>query len=277
MLRLMYITNDPVIGKIAQKSGVDWIFIDLEYIGKKDRQSNRNTVISAHTIEDIIRMRSVIDKSQLLVRVNPLGKWSKKEIDESISAGADIIMLPFFKNKKEVEEFIYLVDKRVKTCLLIETMSAVNSIDEILEVKGIDYVHIGLNDIHIERKTSFMFEFLADGYVDTLANKIKNKNIPFGFGGIAYIGSDLLPKAEDIIADHYRLGSTSVILSRSFVNSSNVGDYDMFEEEFISKVENIRDLEFKLRDKGKSFFEENKLIVRRDTYKIRDLIKSKGV
>lgn len=277
MLRLMYITNDPTIGKIAQKSGVDWIFIDLEYIGKKDRQANRNTVISAHTIEDIIRMRAVIDKSQLLVRVNPLGKWSKKEIDDSISAGADVIMLPFFKNKKEVEEFIDLVDKRVKTCLLVETMSAVNSIDEVLEVEGIDYIHIGLNDIHIERKTSFMFEFLADGYVDALANKIKNKNIPFGFGGVAYIGSDLLPRAEDIITEHYRLDSTGIILSRSFIDSSNVDNYDIFEEAFKSKVKNIRDLELKLADKSKDFFEENRLVVKRETYKIRDLIKSKGM
>jgi len=277
MLRLMYITNDPMIGKIAQKAGVDWIFVDLEYIGKKDRQSNRNTVISAHTIDDIIKMRSVIDKSQLLVRVNPLGQWSKKEIDESILAGADIIMLPFFKKKKEVEEFIDLVDKRVKTCLLVETMSAVSSIDEILEVKGIDYIHIGLNDIHIERKTSFMFEFLADGYVDILANKIKNKNIPFGFGGVAYIGSDLLPKAEDIIAEHFRLGSTGIILSRSFINSSNVDNYAVFEEEFISKVQSIRDLEFKLVDKGKAFFDKNRLAVKKEIYKIRDLIKSKGL
>ena len=36
-----------------------------------------------------------------------------------------------------------------------------------------------------------------------------------GFGGIARLGFGMLP-AEHVIAEHYRLGSTAVILSRSF-------------------------------------------------------------
>ena len=150
MLKLMYITKDPIIGEIAQRAGVDWIFVDLEYIGKKERQADRNTVISAHTIEDVKKMRKIIKDSQLLVRINPIGEWSKKEVDDVIYSGADIIMLPFFKTALEVETFLLLVNSRVKTCLLVETMEAVKNIDEILNIKGIDFVHSGLNDIHIE-------------------------------------------------------------------------------------------------------------------------------
>ena len=275
MLRLLYITNNKEIAKIAQKAGVDWIFVDLEIKGKKDRQKNRNTVISAHTIEDVKNIKEVIDKSKLLVRINPIGEWSKKEIDDVIEIGADIIMLPYFKTKKEVEKFISFVDKRAKTCLLVETIGAVENIYEILEVDGIDYIHIGLNDIHIQRKTDFMFEFLADGYIDILAEKIKKKNIPFGFGGVAYMKSDLLPLAKDIIAEHYRVGSTGVILSRSFIQYNNQ-NLKEFENEFITKVKELRELEKELQNKDKSFFEKNKEIVKKDIYKVRDIIRNKN-
>lgn len=37
-LKLMYITDQPEIAQIAESAGVDRIFVDLEYIGKSDRQ-----------------------------------------------------------------------------------------------------------------------------------------------------------------------------------------------------------------------------------------------
>ncbi len=33
-LKLMYITNDPVVARIADRNRVDRIWIDLEFIGK---------------------------------------------------------------------------------------------------------------------------------------------------------------------------------------------------------------------------------------------------
>ena len=274
-MRLLYITNNPKVATIAQKAGVDWIFVDLEYIGKDNRQANRNTVISAHSIEDIKNIKKVITTSKLLVRINPLGEWSKDEINNAIDAGADILMLPFFKSALEVQNFMSLVNKRVKTCLLVETMDAVNSIETILSVNGIDYIHIGLNDIHIERKTNFMFEFLADGYVDILAKKIQAKKIPFGFGGVAKIDSDLLPSAKSVIAEHYRLGSTALILSRSFMNSENIFDFNQFEKEFSKGIKDIREWERELSKKDKDFFIKNKIITQKDTYKVRDILRAK--
>ena len=259
-IRLMFITRDPEVGKIAQRAGIDWIFVDLEYRGKDIRQANRDTVISAHTIADVAAIRSVIKQSKLLVRINPLGPWSKDEINDVISAGADIIMLPFFKRAIEVKEFISFVDKRAETCLLVETMAAVKNINSILSIDGIDYLHIGLNDLHIERGTTFMFEFLSDGSMDELAEHIKRKNIPFGFGGMARIG-ELIPPAECILAEHYRLGSSGVILSRHFCNSSKFENYQKLEESVISGVRSIRELEEELLKKPAEFFEKNRLDV----------------
>ena len=43
-LKLMYITNKPEIAKIAENSGVDWIFVDQEVKGKEVRQTNLDKV-----------------------------------------------------------------------------------------------------------------------------------------------------------------------------------------------------------------------------------------
>ena len=123
-LVLMYITNIPQVALIAEKNGVDRIWIDLETLGKEERQKGMNTVKSKHSIEDIKKIKSVLSKSDLMVRINPWNENSRKEIDSVINAGADIIMLPMWKTKEEVESFIQYVDGRVKTNLLLETKRA---------------------------------------------------------------------------------------------------------------------------------------------------------
>ncbi|MEE0868911.1 MAG: aldolase/citrate lyase family protein, partial [Ruminococcus sp.] len=154
-LKLMYITNRPEIAQIAESAGVDRIFVDMEYIGKSDRQGGMDTVQSHHTIEDVAVIRNAITTADLLVRVNPIHNKtddycsSKEEIDAVIENGADILMLPYFKSADEVREFIKLVDGRAKTLPLIETPEAVACIDVILEIDGIDEIFVGLNDLSL--------------------------------------------------------------------------------------------------------------------------------
>ena len=259
-LRLMYITNKENVAKIAEDSGVDWIFIDLEINGKEERQGHLDTVISRHHIEDVRKIKNVLTKAELLVRVNPIYEDSKCEIDKVIEDGADIVMLPFFKTKNEVEIFINYVNGRAKTCLLCETAEAVENIDEILELKGIDLIHIGLNDLHLAYKMNFMFELLADGTVEMLCNKFKAKGIPYGFGGIAQLGQGDLP-AEYVIAEHQRLGSSMAILSRSFCNVNKIDNIKTVKDVFARGVSEIRNYEHKLQKKDTSFFEHNRVIV----------------
>lgn len=135
MLKLMYITNRPEVAKIAEDSGVDRIFIDMEYIGKDERQAGMDTVKSHHTISDIKKIRPIINNAELLVRVNPIHKKTNdycssfEEINHVIDAGADIIMLPMFRNAQEVKEFLSIVDHRVKTILLLENKDAVDNLE----------------------------------------------------------------------------------------------------------------------------------------------------
>lgn len=256
-MRLIYITREPAVAAVAQDVGVDWIFVDLEYRGKSQRQAGRDTVISRHSVADVESIRMFLTTSQLLVRVNPLGPWSAEEIDAVIASGADIVMLPFFKTAKEVARFLDLVAGRAKTCLLLETMGAIADLDRILGLPGIDFVHVGLNDIHIERNTTFMFEFFADGSMDAVAARLRASNQVFGIGGMARIGT-LVPPAERILAEHLRLGSTGVILSRSFCSPDTAKDMDDFRALFSQAVADVRKQEAWLAEQPPEFFESNR-------------------
>ena len=241
-LTLMYITNNPAVAQIAEKNGVQRVWIDLETLGKEERQKNMNTVKSHHSIEDIAILSNVLTTSDLLVRVNPINKGSKKEIDAVIAAGADMIMLPMWKSVEDVKKFLGYVDGRVKTTLLLETKEAAECIDDVLEMGGFDEIHIGLNDLHLSYGLTFMFELLANGTVETLCKKIAAKGIPYGFGGIARIGEGALP-AERIVEEHYRLSSTRAILSRSFCNAEEIKDVKKIEVIFAENMARLRDVE----------------------------------
>ena len=259
-IKLMYITNSVEIAQIAQRAGVDRIWIDMEYIGKDERQAGMDTVKSHHTIEDIKRMRPYIDKAELMVRVNPIHEGSEAEISDAIEAGADLIMLPMFKTVCEVQKFLDIVSGRTKTILLVETKEAVEHIEEILSLKGIDEVHVGLNDLHLSYGRKFMFELLADGTVEQIINKVKGHGYRYGFGGIARIGYGLLP-AELILREHYRLKSEMAILSRSFCTANKMTAYKEIEELFSREIENIRQEEINVSELSNLELEENRKLV----------------
>ncbi|OCH65267.1 aldolase/citrate lyase family protein [Vibrio splendidus] len=211
----MILDNDVDKIKMYDEVGIDRIFLDLEINGKIDRQGGLDTVISDHTIADVIEARKVIENADLLVRINPIHAHSDEEISAVIDAGADIIMLPMFKTKGEVETFIRLVNGAAKISLLLETSEALARIDEILEVDGIDEIHIGLNDLHLALGLTFMFELMSGSLLEYLTDKFKAKGIEFGIGGVSRVGTGML-KADNILNEHVRLGSTRVILSRAF-------------------------------------------------------------
>ena len=262
-LKLMYITNKPDVSKIIEGSGVDRVFLDLEYIGKSARQGGMDTVQSMHTLQDVAAISRVLTSAELLVRVNPIHDAtaaycsSKEEIDTAIRNGAKVLMLPYFKTTKEVDTFLSYVNGRVKTLPLVETPEAVCAIDEILRLGGIDEIYIGLNDLSLGYGKKFMFELLTDGTVEKLSEKFREKGIPFGFGGIASPGKGMLP-SEYVIREHYRLGSTRAILSRSFCNTGIVTDPNEIRSVFASGMHAIRTLEQECEQADERYFAENR-------------------
>ena len=244
----MYITNNPQVALIGEQCGVDRLWVDMEWMGKEKRQPG-DTVKSHHTLEDISALRSVLTTSKLMVRINPLHDKSKYEIDESIVRGAEIIMLPMWKTSDDVKRFVDYVDGRAVINLLLETSEALENLYKIVKIPGIDEVHIGLNDLHLSLHKKFMFELLVDGTVEHICSVLKNNGIRYGFGGIGRIGGGTLP-AEYILAEHVRLGSSMVILSRSFCNTGQVSDWTALEESFRSGVHDLRLAEMLYRQIG---------------------------
>lgn len=267
-LKLMYITNDPAVAQIAEAAGVDRIFVDLEYIGKSERQGGMDTVQNHHTPADVRIIKDAVTRAEVMARVNPIHEAtsafssSEEEIDAVIDAGADVVMLPFFKTPQEVRRFLGRVNGRARTQLLVETPEAAEHIDEILDIPGIDEIHIGINDLSLGYGRKFMFELLADGTVERLCLKCREKGVPYGFGGIAALGQGALP-AECIIREHYRLGSTCVILSRSFCNTAVVTDREEIRSIFQNGIRAIRTLEAECEAHSRYFWDNQREVVER--------------
>ncbi len=257
MMKLMYITVDPQVAAAAQAAGVDWIFVDMEYIGKADRQGGMDTVQSHHTVEDIRRLRPVLHSSKLLVRCNPIHEGTEAEIDAIVEAGADIIMLPFFRNARQVVRFLKAVRGRAKTMLLLETPEAVENMDEILSLPGIDLCHIGLNDLHLGYHKTFLFEMLTDGTVEYICQRLRAADIPYGFGGMARPGVGMLP-AEKILGEHFRLGSGMVILSRAFYDQRTPRPEAEMRQYFLDAVADVRAWEKTWAQASPEALEENR-------------------
>lgn len=257
MLKLMYITNNPAVAEIAVNAGVDRLFVDMEVLGKAERQGGMDTVQSYHTPKDISKLKSAVgDRAEIMARINPLNPNSQAEIDASVANGADVIMLPMWRTADDLRKFVRMVDGRAKTMPLIETDDAVKNLAEALTVRGIDEMYIGLNDLHLCRKMSFMFQLLSDGTVDELCGRIREAGIPCGFGGVGRPGSGTLP-AEYIIGEHVRLGSRYVILSRSFCNTAKITDLNEVRCIFNEGVAEIRSVERDCAGWTQTQFEDN--------------------
>lgn len=213
--KTIFISNSANDAVLCEDVEISYFMIDLEILGKEARQYGRNTLISRHTIDDIIKVRSCLKNTKLLVRVNPINECSEEEINSVIAAGADTVMLPMARTSNDVSQFCNFVDSRAETILLVETGAAFLDIENIVSSNKIDRVHLGLNDLHLELKLKFMFQVLASDSMNYFKEVLSDYGIPFGVGGIAPIGRGLL--ASDVIMSQHRLlGSDCAILSRDF-------------------------------------------------------------
>ena len=274
-MKFFLITNSAPIAKFASDSGVDRIMIDLEKIGKFERQGHLDSVMSAHDIGDISAIRTVAPNSKILVRTNPLNPDSASEVNAVIEAGADMLMLPMFNTAEDVSEFSNLVGQRVPIMLLAETIAAKDNLAECVSVEGVQEVHIGLNDLSLQMGKRFMFELLVDGTVDHMAQILRRLKVPFGIGGVARIGEGLLP-ADLILSEHVRLGSTAAILSRTFHrNMSSVAQMKS-EMDYPSEIDNLRKAFSKAQAFGPADHAENQERVANAVAKIRAALPDRG-
>lgn len=214
-IRFFFITDQPEMARFVADNGVNRIFVDLEMLGKHERQGHLSTVISDHSMEGLALICQLKLDVEVMARLNPVNARTATEVDAAVAAGADILMLPMFRTVDEVERFSHCVAGRARICLLVETADAASNLAACIAVPGVDEVHIGLNDLSLDLGLPFMFQPLAQGLVDPMAATLRNAGVPFGIGGVARADEGLLP-AQFILGEHARLGSTAAILSRTF-------------------------------------------------------------
>lgn len=214
-MELIQITNDAVLAQRCDAVGGFRLLVDLERTGKAERQAGMNSFISEHRVEDIAVVKAVLRQARLMVRVNPLHAESAAELEAVLAHRPDCVMLPMFETAAQMREFSALVAGRVPIVALLETVAAFDALEDWLATPGLQEVFVGLNDLHLSLGQRFMFESLADGRVGRVAAATRRRGLRFGFGGIARMDDGLLP-GRDVLAEHVRLGSGAVILSRAF-------------------------------------------------------------
>ena len=127
----LYITSDIAQSKFVIAQGVDFIFVDMEYIGKAERQPG-DTVKNRHTPNDILQIRESCNPKKLLARINPYGGHSQDEIESAISAGATHIMLPMINSNEAIIGAANAINGRAALVPLIETIYSLKNLEQII-------------------------------------------------------------------------------------------------------------------------------------------------
>ena len=237
---LMNVNDIGIARHIVAVPGV-WPFVDLEYMGKAERQASLDAWASRQGPEDVTRIREAVPDAHLVVRVNPLHEASRAEIDDVIARGADAVMLPMFHARADLERFQELVAGRAVAFPLFETAASVAGIPEIVPGLGLERLHIGLNDLHLDLGQSFLFQPLAEGHLEEPTAALREIGVPFGIGGIARAREGIV-SPDYLLGEHVRLGSSIAILSRTFHRNAESLEAFLAETDFVEEVRRLREI-----------------------------------
>jgi HpcH/HpaI aldolase/citrate lyase family len=218
--RLTFLTDDPQYAAQADLAGVNRIGVDLERLGKAERQAGLESWQSHHKLDDLARIAPSIASADLFARVNPIHPQTDSEIEAVLDLGVRVVMLPYFQTAAEVDRFVRTVRGRAWVIILVESTPALTRIREILAVSGIDEVMIGLNDLHLQLRVSNPFEVLASPLLDMVGSEMRRQGLCWGIGGVGRVDDRNLPIPADLVHAQYpRLGATGAWISRSFVKA----------------------------------------------------------
>ena len=114
----------------ADGAGIDRIGLDLEIRGKQERQKGRSTRIYGHKLSDAKSVFRRVTRGARFVRINPYHSGTRTEVEALIAEGAQVLMLPYFRDLVEVEEFSEIVAGRTVTVGLAETLPCLDFIGD---------------------------------------------------------------------------------------------------------------------------------------------------
>ena len=215
---LTLVTDDPGLAAQADAAGVQRIGVDLERLGKADRQAGYPQArISAHTLDDLARLGSVLDRARLFCRLDPPHAGTPEQIERALGLGAQVLMLPFFTDPADAARFVALVDRRAETVLLVETAPAAWGVERLAALSGLDEIMVGLNDLSWEIGVRNRFTLLASPLMQALSSAVRAAGKRFSVGGLGRWEDASLETPPDLIYAQYpRLGADGGWLARSF-------------------------------------------------------------
>lgn len=236
-LILTFWTGDLGLARAADRAGVDRVGVDLEVIGKAERQGGLDTWISGHKEDLIPAMREQLSQAKLFARTNPLHPGSVDEVERLIDMGVEVFMLPYFTTSQEITKFVRIVRDRAYVVPLLENVLAAERIEELVALDEIQEIHVGINDLGLSMGFQNRFLTLATDLVVELASYVRDSGKRLGFGHVGRAMDDSLPIPSDLVyAQYARLGATATIISRKFVY-----DAGMQETEFITEIQKVRE------------------------------------
>lgn len=208
---------------MADEAGIDRIGVDLEQLGKLERQRGLGTWVSPHLETDLDEIGPELSRACLFARVNPLNPDSDREVESVLARGARVVMLPMVMEAESAARFATLVGGRATLVLLIEHVDALERLAEMVQVEGVDEVHIGLNDLALSLGLANRWLVLAGELAAEAGLIVHAAGLRFGLGGIGRAGDNDLPVPADLVyAEYARTGARAALVSRSFFNSAGL-------------------------------------------------------
>jgi hypothetical protein len=196
---------------------VDRVGLDLEKLGKEERQRGLGTWISPHSVERLPALRAALGQACLFTRVNPVHSRTREEVEGVLAGGGEVLMLPMFRSADEVERFVEAVDDRAEVVLLLETREAAKQIETIAAVDGVGEVHVGINDLAIELGMRSRFDVYDSPLVAHASDVVRAAGMRFGIGGLGRVDDRSLPLPPALLYAQYpRLGATAALIARAF-------------------------------------------------------------
>jgi citrate lyase beta subunit len=213
---LMAFTDNPDLASVLDAAGVDRIGVDLEVMGKVERQAGASLRLSGHDARSLAALAPRLKTARLLARINPLHDGSAAEIETVLSYGAQVLIVPYFRTADEPFRIAAMVRDRALVLPLVETLSALSTIDAL--ASGFGELYFGLNDLRLSlHYPSFLPVFDYPPFNAAVA-QARALGIRSLIAGVGRPDDDQLPIAPQLVYDQLRrLDAGGSLLSRVFV------------------------------------------------------------
>lgn len=210
--KLFLFTTDDELAEAALAGGVDYIIVDWERGAKRTRQAGTGFQIGEDSLEDARRLAGRRG-FPVFVRVNPMDAGGASEVREALEAGASGLMLPMSRNAAEIRDFLARVPRGIRTLVQIETAELAASPESIRDL-GWDFVHVGLNDLMLARRSPSIWTAVLDGTIERICAGLEGR--AFGFGGMTVVDGGSPVPARLVMLEMARLRCSMGVLRRSF-------------------------------------------------------------